>query len=222
MLALTQAAPPPALPLPFILMFDDALEPAAFERCRRAIDALSQRMVDRDALDGKIRYRRYQDYAEPDPTLLEELSALIFSDLVLGLANRCHDLAWRWLAAGISQAIDIQVTSYSHGSQYLWHTDHMVRGRTHNFILYMTDPQHYSGGELQISHDEPRHSSVEADSVQCHQTIPPARNRLLLMPSHLMHRVTPVKCFTPTPELWQTRLTVNGHLRVPGLEGSLA
>ncbi|HEU4577897.1 MAG TPA: 2OG-Fe(II) oxygenase [Polyangiaceae bacterium] len=205
-------------PPPSILVLDAALQPAAFERCRQAIDRLAPRLVDKQALDGKIAYRRYQDYEAPEPTLTEELGACLFSEPVLSVANRYHDLAWRWLAAGVSREMDLQVTSYSHGSQYLWHTDHLVRGRTHNFILYMTDPGHFAGGELQISCDEPRYSAQDAERVRCDFSIRPARNRLVLMPSHLLHRVTPVTCASATPELWQTRLTINGHLRVPGME----
>lgn len=204
---------------PLVMVIDDALDAATFARCRQAIEALDSRLVAEERHGGSIRYRRHQDYASPDPILFGALVTRLFARDLLAEANRAGDLAWRWYAAGLSRGVDLQVTSYGEGSRYTWHTDHLVRGRTHNFILYMTGPTTFDGGELEISYREPPLHTTEVGALRPDLVVTPAPNRLAIMPSHLLHRVTEVRCKSDEPALWETRVTVNGHLRVSGLEG---
>lgn len=216
-----QAAPVSARS-PLVVVVDDALDAPTFERCRAAIDARVPSMRAHSVYDGKIRFRRWQDYDAPDPVLLQAVADCLYEPSILLAANREHDLAWRWFAAGVASAIDLQLTSYAEGGQYTWHTDHLVRGRTHNFILFMSDAAAFTGGELQISYAAPTLELVERGGVKPDRVVRPARNRLVLMPSHLLHRVTPVSGVRAEQDVWSTRLTINGHVRVPGLEGGSA
>jgi Rps23 Pro-64 3,4-dihydroxylase Tpa1-like proline 4-hydroxylase len=164
---------------------------------------------------GMIRYSRYENYESPHPVLLETIERVLQRDALRIRAERIPDLAWRLFAAGVSSAVDVQLTSYAAGGRYVWHTDHLVRNRTHNFILYMTNPDEFRGGVLQVSLAPPsRTARTSEKGVHAHMKITPRRNRLVIMPSHLVHRVTPVKGLAPDAPFWAGRVTINGHIRI--------
>ena len=95
--------------------------------------------------------------------------------------------------------LDITVTSYQTAQKYDWHTDDFDN-RTHNYILYLTDPEYFEGGELEIK--------IDGEI----QKITPKKNTLVIMDAKLEHRVLPVT--TKIGGIWQmSRLTLNGHIR---------
>jgi len=95
--------------------------------------------------------------------------------------------------------LDITITSYNMMQRYDWHDDY-TDNRSHNYILYLTDQEWFSGGELEIKID----GKI--------QTITPKKNTLVIMDSKLQHRVLPIK--TKIGGMWQmSRLTLNGHIK---------
>lgn len=95
--------------------------------------------------------------------------------------------------------LDITITSYDMMQKYEWHDDN-TDNRTHNYILYLTDPKYFTGGELQIKID----GTI--------QTIAPKKNTLVIMNAKLEHRVLPVE--TKIGGIWQmSRTTLNGHIK---------
>lgn len=95
--------------------------------------------------------------------------------------------------------LDITITSYQMAQKYEWHNDN-TDNRSHNYILYLTDNEWFTGGELEIKID----GKI--------QTITPKKNMLVIMDAKLQHRVLPVQ--TKIGGIWQmSRLTLNGHIR---------
>lgn len=95
--------------------------------------------------------------------------------------------------------LDITITSYGTKEKYDWHDDY-TDNRTHNYILYLTDQEWFTGGELEIKVD----GKI--------QTIIPKKNMLVIMDCKLEHRVLPIT--TKIGGIWQmSRLTLNGHIR---------
>ena len=95
--------------------------------------------------------------------------------------------------------LDITITSYNTFQKYDWHDDNDFN-RSHNYILYLTDNEWFTGGELKVKVD----GKI--------QTITPKKNMLVIMDAKLQHRVLPVQ--TKIGGIWQmSRLTLNGHIR---------
>lgn len=96
--------------------------------------------------------------------------------------------------------LEIQITSYTTFQGYDWHDDDDFN-RSHNYILYLTDQEWFTGGELEIKVD----GKIE--------TIIPKKNTLVIMDAKLQHRVLPVQ--TKIGGMWQlSRLTLNGHIKI--------
>ncbi len=95
--------------------------------------------------------------------------------------------------------LEIQITSYTTFQKYNWHDDDDFN-RSHNYILYLTDQEWFTGGELEVKVDGKT------------QTIIPKKNTLIIMDAKLEHRVLPIE--TKIGGMWQlSRLTLNGHIK---------
>ena len=79
---------------------------------------------------------------------------------------------------------DIQYTEYKGGgNHYDWHIDigpGSISHRKVSVIVQLSDPSEYKGGELQIN------TGGEV------KTIPQVKGSVVMFPSYLLHRVTPV------------------------------
>jgi PKHD-type hydroxylase len=80
----------------------------------------------------------------------------------------------------------LQYTVYDggKGDHYTWHSDgYESNGKAYrklSAILILSDPSEYEGGDLEVF--------IEVEPVR----IEPIRGRLIVFPSYLLHRVTPV------------------------------
>jgi PKHD-type hydroxylase len=78
----------------------------------------------------------------------------------------------------------IQYTEYPHGNgHYDWHIDigpASINHRKISIVVQLSDPEEYEGGELEIW------------SGATPVTIPKKKGNIVIFPSFLMHRVTPV------------------------------
>ena len=87
----------------------------------------------------------------------------------------------------IKQMENIQLTSYSPGEYYHWHTDsHLDKNpidRKLTCVVQLSDESDYEGGELQILH--PGYSGMEVG--------PKKKGTLIVFDSRLAHRVRPIK-----------------------------
>lgn len=80
----------------------------------------------------------------------------------------------------------IQYTEYreNEGGEYKWHQDmgaHPLNYRKISIVVQLSDPSEYEGGELQIMKDS-------RDPI----TLPNKKGSVILFPSYMLHRVTPV------------------------------
>lgn len=194
-----------------VLVVDDALSPEEFETCRRLVDGWMKR-GDPQYCTGLI-YRRYESES-PDPRLLHAIERVLAQPRVQHHAKRCPDLAWRWLAAGATEVAHIDVTSYGSGAECSWHSEHREPLITHNVVLFLSSARHFSGGWLDASLDDHDLLARGESQVRRQFCAEPRKNRLVVMPSYLLRRVTPVKCRRIRPSLWETRLTLDIRLRV--------
>ena len=82
---------------------------------------------------------------------------------------------------------NIQLTSYSPGEYYHWHTDsHLDKNpidRKLTCVVQLSEESDYEGGELQILH--PGYSGMEVG--------PKKKGTLIVFDSRLAHRVRPIK-----------------------------
>lgn len=81
---------------------------------------------------------------------------------------------------------DIQFTNYESNDSgtYDWHIDRGSKGdfvRKISIIMQLSEPGEYEGGELQLLENSDKPITVEK-----------IRGRLIIFPSHTIHRVTPV------------------------------
>lgn len=80
----------------------------------------------------------------------------------------------------------IQYTEYDEesGGEYKWHQDmgpYPLNYRKISIVVQLSDPSEYEGGELQIMRDS-------RDPI----TLPKQKGAVILFPSYMLHRVTPV------------------------------
>jgi PKHD-type hydroxylase len=96
--------------------------------------------------------------------------------------KQANDSLWNF---NLSSMIDsIQYTEYPHGNgHYDWHLDigpYPINHRKISLVMQLSDPDEYEGGDLELW---PGGESI---------TIPKKKATLVIFPSYIMHRVTPV------------------------------
>lgn len=118
-------------------------------------------------------------------------------DRIAGLVMLANNEKWHFSLHSILD--DIQYTKYyDNGNHYDWHLD-LGHGQTNHrkvsITVQLSDPNDYEGGDFQIMAGPKPH------------TLPKQKGTVLLFPSYLLHRVTPVtKGVRKTLVLW-----VGGH-----------
>ncbi len=163
----------------------------------------------RDEMKSDSEYATYQRYyPEPMSILSELFDKAIFNKQVFDIAKQYHDLSWKWYCGLVSDRYEVQVTSYKkeRKDKYDWHVDHLgFEHRTLNCILYLNDIQ--KGGELQIADDFGVVGEIDFNKdYKVLNSFKPKANRLAIMPSWYIHRVTPLENDN------EERLTLNGHV----------
>ena len=87
----------------------------------------------------------------------------------------------------ITFSIDpIQYTVYNSGNygKYDWHIDGMNNDRKLSIVIQLTDPNEYEGGDLELYFPHPKSPEIFR--------VPKERGKVIVFPSYLYHRVTPV------------------------------
>jgi PKHD-type hydroxylase len=98
-------------------------------------------------------------------------------DIIVDLNNEAYKLD----IYGFTEAL--QFTTYeAPGDHYTWHCDKFIGGpiRKLSFVLQLTDPNEYEGGELLYTLGEK------------HEVVPKGKGTICVFPSYVLHKVTPV------------------------------
>ena len=80
--------------------------------------------------------------------------------------------------------------------------------RVINWVLYININGDFTGGENQISNDLYDVGNQQPYNIDI--STPPKDNMLIMMPSWITHRVTPVFC--NHKDKLRSRITINGHI----------
>jgi len=150
------------------------------------------------------KYERW--YPERKSKISKISESCIFSEKVKKHVNDFKDLSWRMLLSDMPVNFEVQVTKYPSDATlgYDWHTDHITpMRRILNWILYIED--NFEGGELLISEKLIRGTPGRNVEFPIGQSIKPKKNRLVMMPSWMIHKIKPVTSGLP-------RVTINGHI----------
>lgn len=188
--------------IPELVIIDSVLPKEDFELALREAE---EHRVDMKSDSEYATYKRW--YPEPLSIMSGLFDKAVYNKQVFDIAKEYHDLSWKWYCGLVSDRFEVQVTSYKkeRADRYDWHVDHLgPEHRTLNCILYLTDVT--EGGELQIADDFGVVGEIEFDKeYKVLNSIKPKANRLAIMPSWYVHRVTPIQSN-------DERLTLNGHV----------
>ena len=190
-----------------VVVIRDALSKKNFQICLTEVKSYQKKTIQ----SFKDDHREYSNrwYPEPHTTVPNIIEKLIWSKKVRKKILPLGDLSWKWFLIGKTVGFEVQATFYSKpDDHYDWHVDHvhlkndLSAGRVLNYILYLTE---LKGGELQLSDDFGLADSPKRN-IDYHvgMTIKPEKNKLVIIPSWIPHRVLP----TPKGE----RITINGHI----------
>ena len=183
-----------------ILTIDNALSKKDFSACVKEIE---------DNNNSKpfkawwFSFSRW--HPKPDTVISNIIEKMLWSKKVTEPASKFGDLSWKWFVCRFALGFEVQVTSYKLKNHYKWHVDHADGdGRILNYILYMTE---VDGGELEVCDITTLKIGTKAGD-KYHKTISikPKKNRLVIIPTWIIHRVNPVKT--------GNRITINGHIKI--------
>ena len=114
-----------------------------------------------------------------------------------GLVDQANDELWHW---DVDMVQSVQYTTYGEGEYYGWHTDQHPdpyddrrwpgKVRKLSVTVQLSDGDAYEGGDFELEVLQP--TPEKADKrVKVIDKLRP-RGTVLVFPSHLFHRVTPV------------------------------
>jgi PKHD-type hydroxylase len=111
----------------------------------------------------------------------DEYSAWLY-DKIIDLAMKANNKLWDF---NLHSVIDsIQYTEYyDDGGHYDWHVDigpHSINHRKISITVQLSDPEEYEGGDFELW------TGGEF------KTLPKSKGDVILFPSFLMHRITPI------------------------------
>jgi len=191
-----------------------------FEKLKDKFSAHELRMPTGEYITTLTRYYHF----EPGP-IIDVLEKKLYSKEIVAFSDGCADLAWQWIRR--ASGYEVQLTRYNSGiDEYFWHSDHhrpvdAESGfRVLNWILYLGECD-YEGGELELSKDVPalepgneatdydRKMGTDTGNVSVWKSVKPKKNRMVVMPSYLLHRVKRHK--SKTDDFMDARITLNGH-----------
>jgi PKHD-type hydroxylase len=170
---------------------DTALDAGLCDRIVAAGEQLKRReaKVTRDP-KGTIRKSEVGWFprTEENAWLLEPLKSLV---------DRANRELWEW---SVDQVQSVQYTTYGEGEYYGWHTDQhaepytderwLGKVRKLSVTVQLSDGEAYEGGDFELEELQ-RTPEKAAQRVRVIDELRP-RGSVLVFPSHLFHRVTPV------------------------------
>jgi PKHD-type hydroxylase len=126
---------------------------------------------------GKLTETRISDVSWIDE---KEESSWLYQK-ISSLVDEANKAMWEFDIYGFHDSLQY-TTYYGGGGHYDWHTDvgPMMANRKVSIVLQLTNPDEYEGGNLQLNGGE---GIVEA---------PKDFNTMIIFPSFMLHRVTPV------------------------------
>lgn len=199
---------------PEILIVDHFLDKPVFDTCQEEIKKNKDLLLS-DNRYKSVSFSRY--YPEVNTLIPNVIDDNLFSPKIHSLIENFHDGYWKLFNERLATGFEVQVTLYQKKleNQYTWHVDHLVDSnqryfglRVLNYILYINDVS--KGGELEIADHFTKYDPYRK-SYNISQTIKPKANRLVIVPSWLIHRVKPML----TDE---KRITINGHIFIQNIE----
>ena len=100
--------------------------------------------------------------------------------MVVSAATQINASIWGYTLNGMDK---LQLLKYNVGGHYGWHLDigsgdHMYRKLS--FVIPLSPPEHYEGGELIVK------------TSKKEQSVPLTQGKMILFPSFILHKVTPV------------------------------
>lgn len=157
-----------------------AFTPSELDRVEAIGDALT---LDKAVLLGSVPDNEYSHirvtrtaWIKPDPD-----TRWIF-DRMQAAVRSLNDRIWQFDLSGFAD--DFQYTVYhgTEGGHYDWHVDQgdFAKPRKLSLSLQLTDPSEYEGCELQLQ------------GTRRIETAPRERGTLVIFPSYVLHRVTPI------------------------------
>jgi len=198
---------------PEILIVDNFLTKPVFNSCKEEINRNKELLLSQN--QKNLSYSRY--YPKTNTLIPNIINDELFSLKINSLIENYHDGFWKLFNDRLATGFEVQVTQYEKKLQnhYNWHVDHTAQAgqtifglRVLNYILYINDIS--QGGELEIADHYTKYDPIR-ESYNISQTIKSKANRLVIMPSWLIHRVTPI--YTD-----ETRLTINGHVFIQSIQ----
>lgn len=149
-------------------------------------------------------------YPPPGNILIKIAEDMIFTEDIMTEVDNSRDLAWRWYLSNNNVSFEVMITKYYLKPEYKydWHTDHVTpkltdKFRMLNYVFYINDD--FKGGELQLTKSLERGIPNLNSDYPISLSIKPEKNKLVIIPSWILHRVTSVTSGSP-------RLTLNGHI----------
>ena len=189
-------------------VFDSETLTKLTEICQIELENPENNFLDKQGEDY-VNQTQYRDinkrwYPPPNHYVTNLIRDFLYGEKLLKLTENLGDFAWICFNNRFTKTFELQVTEYLKNNKYDWHTDfELMRMRMLNYIFYLTEPE---GGELQISNEVLNSFNFEKQEFNIYKSIKPKINRLVIMPSWLAHRVTPI--------ISGKRLTVNGHINL--------
>jgi len=154
----------------------------------------------------RIYFDKYYEKDRTQSDVLEIIPKYLFSSEMIDICKSMKEGAFKFIEN--SSRHETQLTIYGDHHGYEWHHDN-VFGRFVNWILYIDIDSDFTGGENQISNDE---YIIGNDNTPYNVDIStkPKDNMLIIMPSWVTHRVSPVFC--KSKDKLKGRITINGHI----------
>lgn len=144
---------------------------------------------------GEVR-RETRDVYVRNIFLNERTNGLF--DKMMFIADMTNQAHFDFEIAGIMHGLQLlEYTSNETKQHYDWHVDiggDSSYGRKISMVVQLSDPSEYDGGELQVDEGKP-------------VTMPKERGSVILFPSYMRHRVTPVTRGTR----WSLVIWVQGY-----------
>ena len=126
---------------------------------------------------GKVTETRISEVGWINP---EENSMWLY-DKITTMVLEANDAMWNFDLLGFHDSLQY-TTYYGGGGHYDWHTDvgPGMANRKISVVVQLTNPEEYTGGELNLN---------GGNGII---TAPKEKNTVIIFPSFVLHRVTPV------------------------------
>jgi len=196
---------------PFIILEDDVLSKAEVEKIVKIIGE----KTDNNRIDNEyMHYNRFS--IDKEPRILAIVEQALYQRKFWEKAIGTPDMAW----CCHLPRYEANVTAYTDGDEYVWHSDHLGShagtesdgSRALTFIFYLID-KGFTGGHTELSLNCGYNYIPKVGVTETWKSIEPKAGRLLLFPSYILHRVTPLTLKNKDAPFIERRLTINGHMK---------